>query len=284
LWEAQLALEIENKQQELIIQYLLGQARSEDVASLEELLMTDREFLTELQIVEDELIDQYLDGELSEFDRDSFETYFLGTPERQRKVRFGRIFNKYLSDVEPLPSEDLRVARGSKLAREVPKSASTKLFFSRLTFWNPSLSYSLVVALVLIVGTVSWIALRNWRSSGSNDPSRVLAVTLTPGLTRGNSSLEKIVLHSDIGTLRLRLKLIRDDYNSYRVIILDDNRSPVWTGNNLEVSIEGGAKFVSTDLPARSVTSGNYSAKLSGRLADETFDDLDTYPFQLSKP
>ena len=52
--------------QEGIRRYLLGRASSEDTALVEERFLTDSEFYQELLVVEDELIDQYLAGQLTE--------------------------------------------------------------------------------------------------------------------------------------------------------------------------------------------------------------------------
>ena len=71
--------------------------REQDEFDVEARLFTDREFYDELSIVEDELIDQYLGGAMSDADRESFESHFVSSPERQQKVRFARALKKYVS-------------------------------------------------------------------------------------------------------------------------------------------------------------------------------------------
>jgi len=274
-------LKAETEQLKSIMQYLLGQARPEDASSLEERLVTESEFYNEILIAEDELIDQYFSGELSEAERESFENYFLLMPERQSKVRFGRAFNKYVSTVEPLPDEDPLSEDASEGTRDVPKPPPKEPFYSFLPFGNPILSYSLAAALILIVFTGSWLAVKNWRQTGSPNPGKVLAVTLTPGLTRGGDGVGKITIPPGTGAVELRLELSRDDYVSYRAVLLADDRSEVWRADDLKSSSESGPRFIAARVPARSLPPGSYRVKLSGVLVDGRLEDLPSYQFSV---
>jgi anti-sigma factor RsiW len=75
----------------LVRQYLLGLLSEDEHERLEMSLLTDDriyETLTALEDeVEDELIDQYLDGELTAPERDKFEHDFLKKPERDYKLK-----------------------------------------------------------------------------------------------------------------------------------------------------------------------------------------------------
>lgn len=263
------------------MQYLLGQAAPEDSSSFEERLVTESEFYDEVLIAEDELIDQYLSGELSESERERFENHFMLLPERQSKMRFGRAFNKYLSASEPLPDEEPLPEDVSEATRDVPKPPPKPWYTIFLPSQNPVLSYSLAAALVLIVGIVSWIALKNWRSPGSRDPGKVLAVTLTPGLTRGDGDVKKILIPSDVGTLQLRLQLTRDDYPSYHAALLRDDRSEAWTGDHLPALNPAGIKFISADIPARLLTPGDYQLKLAGHPANGPLENVASYSLRV---
>jgi hypothetical protein len=289
-------LKADTKQQELIMQYLLGLARPEDLPSFEERIVTDSQFYEELVIAEDELIDQYLSGELSESERERFENHFLLEPERQRKFVFGRVFNRLLDTAELAPdaaplSEDVSEEIPDvpkpppKLEHDIlprPVPSPRPWYAAFLPSQNPILSYSLAAALVLVVGTVSWIALKNWRSAGPQNPGKVLAVTLTPGLTRSEvNDIKRISVGPDVGTLRLRLQLTRDDYPNYRAALLSDDRSEVWTGDHLPVLNDGGIKFISADIPARLLTAGDYQIKLAGQTGNGSLESLASYSLRV---
>jgi anti-sigma factor RsiW len=79
-------------------QYLLGQLSQEEQRQLEVRLLNDQQFLVELLMAEDELIDEYLDGSLSEQDREKFEQHFLATTERREKLTFAKALRRYVTE------------------------------------------------------------------------------------------------------------------------------------------------------------------------------------------
>lgn len=84
---------------EVIRRYLLGDATDEDQRrSIEGRLLTDDEYYEELLVEEDELIDRYLSGALTDNERKQFEKHFLATPERHQKVHFARAFKRMVSE------------------------------------------------------------------------------------------------------------------------------------------------------------------------------------------
>jgi hypothetical protein len=73
-------------------QYFLGRL-SEDESNSLEIEVAESEELSELaQIVEVELIDDYLEGSLLPSDKLSFETHYLTTAARLEKVKFAHLF------------------------------------------------------------------------------------------------------------------------------------------------------------------------------------------------
>lgn len=49
-------------------------------------------------MAEDELIDEYLDGSLSEQEREKFEQHFLATTERREKLSFAKALRRYVTE------------------------------------------------------------------------------------------------------------------------------------------------------------------------------------------
>ena len=75
----------------LLRKYLLGMLEDEVVlARLEERLMVDEEFVVRIAAAEDELIEEFLDGELTAEESDRFNRFFLAPPERKRQLRLTR--------------------------------------------------------------------------------------------------------------------------------------------------------------------------------------------------
>jgi len=88
-------------EQTAIRQYLLQQLSGAEHEAFELRLLADDALADELEIVEDELIDEFLANELSEEDRESFAETFLAHPERLRKLRGAQALKRHLETRSP---------------------------------------------------------------------------------------------------------------------------------------------------------------------------------------
>src|SRR5207237_10528470 len=91
--------------------------------------------------------------------------------------------------------------------------------FPFLPVRNPAVSYSLAAAVLVIVGVVSWVAFRTWRNSTPREPGKILAIELTPGLTRDEGEIKKIAISTGTDSVALELRIVSvDQYQSYRAV------------------------------------------------------------------
>ena len=127
-----------------VIRYLLGQVKETEKADVEQRGSVDPAYADFCNDVEEELIDAYLQGELSGEDADHFRRYYLISPERQRKVEFTRA-----------------------LLTSFTKTRS------RSAIWNASVGAAAALAMAAII----WVFL------GPRQPATV-SFTLTPGVVR----------------------------------------------------------------------------------------------------
>src|SRR2546422_4609848 len=119
-----------------IKKYLLGQLAGADLAEIERRVLTDDEFYEEVQIMEDELVDEYVNSELSADERRLFEKNFLADPESRNKLRLGRALDRHLS------TQPLRLSSESSKPFALPWAA--KAFSSPLRF----AAFALIIAAV----------------------------------------------------------------------------------------------------------------------------------------
>src|SRR5690242_1372976 len=75
--------------------FLLGDLEEDERAQLEELFLTDSDFQEEVLIAENELIDQYLSGELDHADGEKFRQVFESNPTQQRRLRIAQTVHNY---------------------------------------------------------------------------------------------------------------------------------------------------------------------------------------------
>ena len=75
-----------------IKQYFLGKLDQTEADSFEELIASDTELSENAKIVESEMIDSYLQGNLQSAERNLFETNYLTTSSRRERVKLAQIF------------------------------------------------------------------------------------------------------------------------------------------------------------------------------------------------
>jgi hypothetical protein len=83
-----MAAELNNEK--LIARYLLGDLPEEQQVEIEDRAFADKEYLALVTAVENDLIDEYVRRELSETDRRKFESRFLASAERRKRVEFAK--------------------------------------------------------------------------------------------------------------------------------------------------------------------------------------------------
>lgn len=132
-------------EQNAVRRYLLNQLSPSEQETVELRLLSDETFSEELQIVEDELIDDYLAGELSSDERARFEEIFLANGKRQRKLQAGEAIKRYFGTIPAPPSPKNRFA-------------SLRNWFSGRFRFSPPLAATLAVLAIAIVGLVIWRA------------------------------------------------------------------------------------------------------------------------------
>ena len=258
---------------ETIKGYLLGQTPAEDEPELEARLLTDREFYEEVSIVEDELIDRYLRGELSGSDKEGFESHFVSSAERKRKVRFARALRKYISVAEVSADEETEPVTAYVPA---PRTSVVRPF----PFGRSAMSYAIAASILIIVGLSSFVFL--WYLQRQPGAGRVLAVELIPApATRGGSEVKQITLAPDVGSIRLQLDLPNNDYQSYEATLRDSSARSVLTTRDLKPQNVNSFSAVTLDVNADSLSPGDYRIQLSGTTPDGRSESVATYPFTI---
>jgi CHAT domain-containing protein len=135
-----------NFDQSVVRRYLIDPLSGNEKESIEDRLLADEEFVEELEITENELIDEYLADELSPHERENFEKYFLAHPARREKVEGTRILKRYL-DTVPAPSPQAQ-----------PISIFARLLGSiQPYFFSSPRGLAVSVPLVLIIAGGVWL-------------------------------------------------------------------------------------------------------------------------------
>ena len=91
----------ENRDESLIRRYLLGRLAEDELQQLEERMMVDNEFYDQVLLAEDEMVEDYVNGDLPESERADFKASFLATPEGRQQVAYTKALSEYLPDHSP---------------------------------------------------------------------------------------------------------------------------------------------------------------------------------------
>ena len=124
--------------------YLLGLLPAERAEQLEEQLLRDEDFVEQLSLIEDELIEDYARGVLNRREREQFEKQFSSIPRRRRKLMMVRELRKYSSKAGPVIIPD-------------PAPRPRPWYQSILT---PQWRALAAAVLLLVVGIGAWLITR----------------------------------------------------------------------------------------------------------------------------
>lgn len=124
-------------------QYLLGELSEPEQVEIEDLAFEDQKVLEQILAVEQDLIDDYVSGDIPEERRQSFQKHFLASAERKKKVAFAKALAAVVNE-SPAPAIDV----------EIVPSWRTKL---AAVFTRPAFAYSFAAASLLLVFVGSWL-------------------------------------------------------------------------------------------------------------------------------
>jgi negative regulator of sigma E activity len=134
--------------------YLCNELPDEEIAVLEDALLRDDEFFQRLETLEMDLIDRYLENEMTGEEKKRFEANFLSNPANQWKLEEARVFRESLELVRKKESS----------AREVTRVP----FVNEGNFYSVRLPQFAAAAVILIsVAIIAWLVIRS-QSQNSN--------------------------------------------------------------------------------------------------------------------
>ena len=252
----------------MIKSYLLGNLDDSRRIQLEERLLNDGELFEELLISEDELVDQYVAGRLTDDEKRRFESHFLVTADRHRKFQFGRTLNKYL---------ELNDVSDATVTADAGRSW---MFQNRPALWpirRPLVAFSLVAIICLGIVAVYWTITR--RDAASSSPPHVVA--LVPGATRSEgASIQRVQIPSHTETVEIRLPVSHIKYEKYAAELRSGSGKVTEVPSSTTYEDQG-QKLVVFLVEADQLPSDDYQLKLIGINSAGEPEFIDSYPFRV---
>lgn len=144
------------------VRYLLGDLSEQERVDIEESYFADDNSFQELEVIEDELVDAYVHGELAGADQQQFEKLLQSSARLAGRVQFARILANRVGSMSPTPETDSVPA---VVAERPARSKDTQTWWQKI-FGAPqagrkfAFAGSAVVVLMASALLFAWIQLR----------------------------------------------------------------------------------------------------------------------------
>ncbi len=288
--------------------YLLGELREQERLRLDQRVLTDDDVAERARLLEAQLIDEYVAGELDARTAGVFHSRFLKTDARREHVRLTAALRDYSAQ--------------SETALPVPRPVAKRSWRERFTEFfalkpGPAWAAAGSFALLVLVLAAAWYLSRQSRQSDapiahqppvnvaspavtqtpaiaqvlpvppppqlkpppSEPPIAVASFVLLPGALRGPGEMTRVAVpRGERAILRLSLVLENPAPGTYRVELANADGQTVTVRNQLKPRANGQTKIV-LDVPARLIQTGDYQIKLA-RQTDGQLESVGRYYFR----
>ncbi len=139
----------------LIAQYLLGELPEEQQIEIEDRAFSDQEFLANITAVENDLIDEYVRREMTGSLRRQFETRFLASESRRKRVEFARAMAQVMAET--------RVTERETRTEAIAAVSWRKALAAFINGLNPAGRIALALASLLLVIGGAWLIVETLR-------------------------------------------------------------------------------------------------------------------------
>lgn len=295
-------MELTENQREKIRRYLLGELLEPEQAALEDEYLNDDESFERMVAVENELVDGYARGRLTERERQQFEGHYLAHPDRRERADFARALRARLDQHAAAAAE--------------PVSWRRKLLdLFQTDNWQLGMASAMAVGL-LTLGIGSYFLLKR---SGPGLQKVAVSETPTPSVPappsvqppvgapspaapekprpvfaslvfvagglrgEGDAATPQLNLSSDVDFARLQVRIRRLDYATYRASLRSAAGAEVWNQARIKSRVQGPEEIITLTIPANKLAAGDYILALRGVTAENEVDDVSKSAFRVER-
>jgi len=245
-------------------EFLLGKVDEEEGARIENLFLTDSEAREKVLVVEQELIEDYLEDSLTAEDREKFLLRYGQTAEQLQQLRI----NKAIKDW----------AIRENASHTVPAELSTWQRLRARVRLRPVFVIPIAVtAMIAIVVTCVWLNSRmkhaaieqelaqlNTPANLREKPPQMTSLDLTPIAVRSLERRNEFKQSADVRIVELRLPWIQKErYSTYQAEVRRGGGDESFTIPNLQAENDG-LSIIRLRVPTHILTRGQYQIRLSG--------------------
>lgn len=292
-----------------LIRYLVGRVSEAEAEPLDERSVVDADFAERLRAVEHDLVDAYVNGELTGETLEGFRTQYLSTPAGLSQVEFARALrgaavpahastSQGVSAPRAVPRwqlaaavlvlaasgylavDDLRLRRQVSAVREAQAELEQRArrLQEEVSRQQSATSASEDELARVREALAAAEAQANVERPGS---PRVLALVLRAA-TREAGELPQLAIPTGVDTVVLRMPLVAVDFPRYEAALRDATGDRVlWRSGRLDAPAERTRPMLPVTVRASLLTPRTYVLELTGVSAQGVAEPLDSYPFRV---
>jgi len=256
-------------------QFLLGNLEEVERQRIERLFISDAEWKQKILTAEEDLIEDYLEGSLSEPQRQQFLSQYAATPRHIRRLQITKLIKQHAkaeADVGRAPAQTTK-----------PVGFFAKLWPLNLRIMIPAAA---VLAIAFLAGIIFLVLFSSGRRSpeatqrasierelaelnspdrGGQVAARSVSLVLVPVSVRSAGSGSELTRNPDTQVVELRLVWMpKEEYSNYRAVLRHVGDSDQFTINNLKLLKDQTGRAVIARIPAHVLRRGLYQVNLAG--------------------
>lgn len=268
--------------EDTIRQYLLGRLDDQEELerTLSERLLFDDQLSEMVDSIEDEIIENYLDGSVNAADKEAVEAYFLRPAERRKKLQLARLLRRSL----PARSEVVHVApleeqKSSPQPEDAPRGGLVAHWHSHFR------TYAEVAVVTLMIASTFYIVSLRRGLKSQRDADRSVQAKLESELAserehsakvqralqqfqkhlffsatyRGDSPRIQVIPLA--GRMHVEIELRTPYAPVYDARLENQDRKQIWSQAGI-IPSSGDLQF---EIPLEHITTGNYHLLLSSK-------------------
>ena len=251
-------------------EFLLGKINDEERGRIEDLFLTDPQAKERVLGVEQDLIEDYLEGALTAADTERFVARYAQTPEQRRRLRITKSIKDWAlaeaASTVPAKTSGFRAWFGFRPMLVIPIAATAVIV--------------IVVAALWVKGRAEHAAIEqeltrlNTSANLQEGPASIELLPVTPRGVKSQNEIHR----SENGVVELRLLwLQKERYPSYQAMIRQVGNNQSFSVRNLLPETDG--KAIRLKLPDYILKKGTYQINLSGLTAEGSASTSEEYTF-----
>jgi hypothetical protein len=265
-----------------IRRYLLGTLVEPKLSEIEQKLLDSEELSQAADVIEDEIIEQYLDGDLGEADKRAVETHFLRPPEHRKKLHFARLLRHRFATASgeavvppPVPPRKTQTVRwlltyGGAVAALV------------LLGWSVYLNQEVGAGLKRQAALQEELSQERAQSASLTEKLQALqspvTLNLRPGLTRGaGGPIPKAAVPAKTDFIKVDVVLLYASPAQFHVRLVDAHTArEIWSETGLTSTLAPPLSRLAFYVPAQLIKAGSYNLVVTPASGPNI---PETYPF-----